>query len=119
MRAVLGQQITVAAAIKLAGRLTNMYGRPLNPTLACCGLSATSKVSVLRRQHYSNARSSGVPGAQHLWASHVGRINRASPAMVTSFTPNARPSHARCDGCITEEAPAFLARSSVQKKSPA
>jgi AraC family transcriptional regulator of adaptative response / DNA-3-methyladenine glycosylase II len=32
VRAVLGQQITVVAAIALAGRLTRTYGRPLAPT---------------------------------------------------------------------------------------
>jgi AraC family transcriptional regulator, regulatory protein of adaptative response / DNA-3-methyladenine glycosylase II len=216
VRAVLGQQITVVAAMKLAGRLTNMYGHPLNPDVAsfaglthvfprpevlasedlaalgmpkarAASLSALAATVVADPKIFGARRTlqeailqfKSLPGigewtaqyiamrelrepdafpaadigllraigdiegqrpspaallkraekwrpwrayaAQHLWASYVRstRINRASSAMVTSFTPKARPSHARCEGCITDEAPAFLARSSVQKRSPA
>jgi AraC family transcriptional regulator of adaptative response / DNA-3-methyladenine glycosylase II len=61
VRAILGQQITVSAAIALAGRLTALYGERLNERLAVPG-----KLTHLfpRPERLAEAQITGMPGAR-------------------------------------------------------
>ena len=60
LRAVLGQQISVLAATRLAGRIAAQHGEPLPPSCACPGLDTLFP----RPAELASARLGGMPAAR-------------------------------------------------------
>jgi AraC family transcriptional regulator of adaptative response / DNA-3-methyladenine glycosylase II len=78
VRAIVGQQITVAAATRLAGKVVAAYGTPLAPELASTGLSHTFPRS--ERLAGADLTTLGMPGARA----------RALSAMAAAATVDSR-----------------------------
>lgn len=86
IRAILGQQISVAAATTLAGKLVSLYGEPLEPSLKTAGLSHVFPSP----QHLTAAdlRSLGIPGARARALSALSEAVLENPDM---FSPRQTP----------------------------
>jgi len=80
VRAILGQQITVPAAVKLAGRLTADYGEPLPPEWAAEGLTLAFP-SPARLAAADIAGHGLMPGARARAISALGSAVVADPAL--------------------------------------
>jgi AraC family transcriptional regulator of adaptative response / DNA-3-methyladenine glycosylase II len=79
VRAILGQQITVAGATRLAGKLVAAYGAPLDPALAEPGLSHVfPRAEVLARTELAPL---GMPGARARALSAVAAASAADPKL--------------------------------------
>jgi AraC family transcriptional regulator, regulatory protein of adaptative response / DNA-3-methyladenine glycosylase II len=77
IRAILGQQISVPAAVKLAGKLARQYGDPLDPTWASEGLSLTFPRA--ERLAQADLQSFGMPRARARALSAMGAASAADP----------------------------------------
>ena len=81
MRAILGQQITVAGATRLAGKLVASYGAPLDPALAEPGLTHVfPRAEVLARAQLAPL---GMPGARARALSAVAAASAADPELFS------------------------------------
>jgi len=78
VRAMLGQQITVTAALKLAAKLVAAYGEPLRPTY---GDSLTHTFPTPERIAQADLRSVGMPAARAEALSSVARVAAADPSL--------------------------------------
>jgi len=82
VRAVLGQQITVAAATRLAGKLVAAHGTPLATELAGPGLShAFPRPEILAR---ADLAMLGMPGARARALSAMAAASVADPRLLTT-----------------------------------
>jgi AraC family transcriptional regulator of adaptative response / DNA-3-methyladenine glycosylase II len=81
VRAMLGQQITVAAAVKLAAKLVAALGDPLAPS---CGQGLTHTFPTPLRVAEANLRSLGMPAAR---AQALSALARAAAAQAGLFSP--------------------------------
>ncbi len=77
IRAVLGQQITVTAAINLAGKLVAAYGEPLSPAEAAPGL--THVFPAPERLAGADLATLGMPGARARALSSIAAAVAADP----------------------------------------
>ncbi len=88
IRAILGQQISVAAATTLAGRLVSLYGEPLETSLKTTGLSHIFPSP--KRLAVADLRSLGMPGARAQALSALSEAVLESPDMFSTHrTPEA------------------------------
>jgi AraC family transcriptional regulator of adaptative response / DNA-3-methyladenine glycosylase II len=79
VRAILGQQITVAGATRLAGKLVAAYGAPLDPALAEPGLTHVfPRAEVLARAELAPL---GMPGARARALSAMAAASVADPSL--------------------------------------
>ena len=79
VRAILGQQITVAGAIRLAGKLVAAHGTPLPPELAEPGLTHLfPRAEVIAR---ANLAPLGMPGARARALSAMAAAHVADPTL--------------------------------------
>ena len=82
VRAILGQQITVAAATRLAGKLVAAYGTPLAPELVSPGLShAFPRPDRLAR---ADLATLGMPGTRARALSAMAAASAADPRLFTA-----------------------------------
>ncbi|MGE5777807.1 MAG: AlkA N-terminal domain-containing protein [Hyphomicrobiales bacterium] len=82
VRAILGQQITVAAATRLAGKLAAAYGTPLAPELVNPGLShAFPRPERLAR---ADLATLGMPGTRARALSAMAAASAADPRLFTA-----------------------------------
>jgi AraC family transcriptional regulator of adaptative response / DNA-3-methyladenine glycosylase II len=82
VRAILGQQITVAAATRLSGKLVAAYGTPLGPELAGPGLShAFPRPERLAR---ADLATLGMPGPRARAVSAIAAASVADPRLFTT-----------------------------------
>jgi AraC family transcriptional regulator of adaptative response / DNA-3-methyladenine glycosylase II len=81
MRAVLGQQITVGAAIRLAGKLVQTYGEPASPA-ATGDPALTHAFPTSQRIAVADLRSLGMPGARARALSTVAAAVAADPQLL-------------------------------------
>ncbi len=79
IRAILGQQITVPAAVRLAGRLAAQYGEPLPEAWAREGL--TLAFPTAERLAAEDLSTLGMPGARARALSSMGAAAVADPAL--------------------------------------
>jgi AraC family transcriptional regulator of adaptative response / DNA-3-methyladenine glycosylase II len=80
IRAILGQQVTVTAAIILAGKLVAGYGEPLDPGAVQPGL--THVFPTPERLAASDLTTLGMPGARARALSAMGAAVAADPAIL-------------------------------------
>ena len=81
IRAILGQQVTVTAAITLAGKLVAGYGEPLDPAAAQPGL--THIFPTPERLAASDLTTLGMPGARARALSAMGAAVAADPSILS------------------------------------
>ena len=110
VRAILGQQITVAAATRLAGKLVAAYGTPLAPELVSPGLShAFPRPERLAR---ADLATLGMPGARARALSAMAAASVADPRLFTTGeslecrhqTARRPPRHRRVDRLLHRHA---------------
>jgi len=77
IRAILGQQISVPAAVKLAGKLAAQHGDVLDPTWASEGLTRTFPRA--ERLARADLQGLGMPGARARALSAMGAASAADP----------------------------------------
>ncbi len=82
IRAILGQQISVAAASTLAGKLVSLYGEPLDTSLKTAGLSHAFPSP--QRLAAADLRSLGIPGARARALSALSEAVLENPDMFSS-----------------------------------
>ncbi|MCF6338112.1 MAG: helix-turn-helix domain-containing protein [Gammaproteobacteria bacterium] len=82
IRAILGQQISVAAATTLAGKLVSQYGEPLETSLKTEGLSHIFPSP--ERLAGADLRSLGMPGARAQALSALGKAVLEYPGMFSA-----------------------------------
>ncbi|MEM9207928.1 MAG: AlkA N-terminal domain-containing protein [Pseudomonadota bacterium] len=83
VRAILGQQISVAAATTLAGRVAERYGEPLSPPEAWSGLTRLFPTPArLARAHFNNM---GLIGSR---IATIKAVSKAVAAGELSFHPD-------------------------------
>ena len=80
VRAILGQQITVTAAVNLAAKLIAAYGDPLRPT---CGDRLTHTFPPPERIAQADLRSLGMPAARAQALSSVAAAACADPSLFS------------------------------------
>jgi AraC family transcriptional regulator of adaptative response / DNA-3-methyladenine glycosylase II len=92
IRAILGQQIAVGAATKLAGKLVSVYGEPLEKPLRVEGLSHVFPSP--KRLATADLSTLGMPGTRARALSALGKAVLAGPDMFSaSQTPDVALEH--------------------------
>jgi AraC family transcriptional regulator of adaptative response / DNA-3-methyladenine glycosylase II len=91
VRAILGQQITVAAATDLAGRLAKAHGEPLLPSLASPAVGLTHIFPSPERLAQTDLSSLPMPRARSWALEGLAKATAADPAL---FDPRGDPARA-------------------------